>query len=266
MQLIEVKAQAGYLWFRQGIWLFRRNPLAFMMMFFTYIFAMLLVSLIPIVGDFLPLVCIPGISIGFMAACRDAILGKPVYPLALIGGFRSYGPTVARQLLILGVVYAAAIIFAFGVSALADGGMLFDLMVIGGTITPDMLANGNESLAVILLIVAYIPIAMLFWFAPVLIAWHDVPPHKALFFSWVACWRNRSAFALYGLIWAALAIGTSFILTLIFQAFSMGDAAVTILMPISIVFSTMLYCSFYATYRGCFALPTAVPEPVEPTL
>ena len=49
MQLIEVKAQAGYLWFRQGIWLFRRNPLAFMMMFFTYIFAMLLVSLIPIV-------------------------------------------------------------------------------------------------------------------------------------------------------------------------------------------------------------------------
>src|ERR1700722_15982269 len=130
MQLIEVKAQAGYLWFRQGIWLFRRNPLAFMMMFFTYIFAMLLVSLIPIVGDFLPLVFIPGISVGFMAACRDAILGKPVYPLALISGFRSYGPTVARQLLILGVVYAAAIIFAFGVSALADGGVLFDLMVI----------------------------------------------------------------------------------------------------------------------------------------
>ena len=51
MQLIEVKAQAGYLWFRQGIWLFRRNPLAFMMMFFTYIFAMLLVSLVPLIGE-----------------------------------------------------------------------------------------------------------------------------------------------------------------------------------------------------------------------
>ena len=44
MQLIEVPAKAGYVWFRQGIWLFRRNPLAFITLFFTYLLAITLVS------------------------------------------------------------------------------------------------------------------------------------------------------------------------------------------------------------------------------
>ena len=38
MQLIEVPAKTGYVWFRQGIWLFRSNPLAFLTVFFAYLF------------------------------------------------------------------------------------------------------------------------------------------------------------------------------------------------------------------------------------
>ena len=48
MQLIEVPAKAGYVWFRQGIWLFRRNPLAFITLFFTYLLAITLVFNVPV--------------------------------------------------------------------------------------------------------------------------------------------------------------------------------------------------------------------------
>ena len=55
MQLIEVPAKTGYVWFRQGIWLFRKNPLAFLTLFFTYLLVMTLAAQIPVVGGVLPL-------------------------------------------------------------------------------------------------------------------------------------------------------------------------------------------------------------------
>ena len=38
MQLKQAKARDGYLWIRQGFWLFKKNPLAFFMLIFLYIF------------------------------------------------------------------------------------------------------------------------------------------------------------------------------------------------------------------------------------
>ena len=55
MQLIEVPAKTGYVWFRQGIWLFRRNPFAFLTLFFAYLFVMTLISRVPLLGPLLPL-------------------------------------------------------------------------------------------------------------------------------------------------------------------------------------------------------------------
>jgi hypothetical protein len=234
MQLIEVPAKTGYVWFRQGIWLFRKNPLAFLTLFFTYLLVMTLAAQIPVVGGVLPLVFIPGVAVGFMAACRNTIAGKPVFPTILVDGFHSYGPAVAKRLLALGVLYVVAMALVLAGSALADGGPL----------------------AVIAAFAFYIPVAMIFWFSPVLIAWHDVPPVKAMFFSIVSCWRNRGAFIVFGALWFAVATTVSFGLSALMQALGAGDFAFAILMPATMIVTTMLYCSFYATYRGCFGVQT----------
>jgi hypothetical protein len=256
MQLIEVPAKTGYVWFRQGIWLFRKNPLAFLTIFFTYLFAMTLVSRIPMVGAVLPLAFIPGVAVGFMAACRDTIAGKPVFPTILADGFRSYGGTVARRLIVLGALYITAMAAVFAGSALADGGMLLKMMLGGAQVEPEALANSDIPLAVLVAFAFYMPVAMLFWFAPILAAWHDVPPAKAMFFSIVSCWRNRGAFIVYAALWFAVAIAVSFGLSALMQALGAADYAFAVLMPASIILTTMLYCSFYATYRGCFGVPT----------
>ncbi|MBU6487793.1 MAG: hypothetical protein KGQ57_08200 [Burkholderiales bacterium] len=254
MQLTEVSAKTGYVWYRQGIWLFRRNPLGFLTIFFTYLLAMWAVSLIPFVGAVLPLVLIPGVAVGFMAACRDTVAGKLVFPTVLADGFRSYGATAAVRLLELGGIYIAAIALVFASSALADGGVLFKLMMGTAAVTPETLMGSNLLLAGLVSFVCYLPVAMLFWFAPVLTAWHDVPPVKAMFFSLVTCWRNRGAFIVYGALWLLTAVVVSTGLSLLMDAIGARAYAFTVLFPASITLTTMLYCSFYATYRGCYGV------------
>ncbi|MFL9986959.1 BPSS1780 family membrane protein [Paraburkholderia sediminicola] len=256
MQLIEVPAKTGYVWFRQGIWLFRKNPLAFLTLFFTYLLVMTLAAQIPVIGGVLPLVFIPGVAVGFMAACRNTIAGKPVFPTILVGGFHSYGPVVAKRLLALGVLYVVAMALVLAGSALADGGTLLKVMLGMAAMDQNAIANSNVPLAVITAFAFYIPVAMIFWFSPVLIAWHDVPPVKAMFFSIVSCWRNRGAFIVFGALWFAVATTVSFGLSALMQALGAGDFAFAILMPATMIVTTMLYCSFYATYRGCFGVQT----------
>ncbi|MBB3256986.1 hypothetical protein F4827_001788 [Paraburkholderia bannensis] len=260
MQLIEVPAKQGYVWFRQGIWLFRRNPLAFLTLFFAYLLAMTLISAVPLIGGVLPLIFVPGVAVGFMAACRDTIAGKPVFPTILVDGFRSYGPNVTKHLFVLGGIYVVAMTLVLAASALVDGGELLRLMTLGGTLDTEAIENSNVPLAVLASLAVYLPVSMLFWFAPVLTAWHDVPPIKAMFFSIVSCWRNKGAFVVYGALWFALSMGVAVGLSNLLRALGAGDYALAIVMPALILVTTMIYCSFYATYRGCYGIQEKPPE------
>ena len=256
MQLIEVPAKTGYVWFRQGIWLFRKNPLAFLMVFLTYLLVMMAVSQIPVVGAVLPLLFIPGVAVGFMAACRNTIAGKPVFPTILVDGFHTYGPVVARRLLVLGVLYVLAMALVLAGSALADGGMLLRVMLGSLTMDDSAVANSNVPFAVVTALAFYVPVAMLFWFSPILAAWHDIPPIKAMFFSVVSCWRNRGAFVVFAALWFAVVTVVSIGLSTLMQVLGAGEFENMVLMPATMIVTTMLYCSFYATYRGCFGVQT----------
>ncbi|MGI4860237.1 MAG: BPSS1780 family membrane protein [Janthinobacterium lividum] len=264
MHLKHASAKTGYLWFRQGLGIFRRHPLVFVTLFFAYLFVMRLVSLPPVIGSLILLLLIPGVSVGFLAASRDVLAGKPAFPTVLISGFREHGTVAAQRLLVLGVVYIVAIALVFAVSALADGGVLAQMVLLGnGPPSEDAMRDASPNAAVLVSLLAYVPVAMLFWFAPVLVAWHDVPPLKALFFSWVVCWRNRAAFAVYTLLWGALTMTVSLVLTLVLQLSGAGAMGLVVLMPVSAVITAMLYCSFYATYRGCFDVDGPALPPVR---
>lgn len=248
MQLIEVPAKDGYQWFRRSISLFRRAPLTFLTVFFAYLFALMLLSLPPVIGSVLPLLVIPGASLGFLVAARRVLQKELALPTVLLAGFREYGPLARRRLLVLGVLYVVGISLCFAVSTLVDGGTFANVMLLGGRLNEEEFAAGNFGGAMLATMLAYIPVAALFWFSPVLVAWHDTSVGKALFFSWIAVWRNRGAFVVFGLLWLALALGLSLIITFLIQALNLGGAALTVLMPVSVILTSMLYCSFYITY------------------
>jgi len=247
MQLIEVPAKTGYVWFRQGIWLFRKNPLAFLTLCFAYTLVMTLIARVPYVGGLVFLILIPGVSVGFMAGCRDTIAGKPVFPTILVDGFRSHGNAAAKRLLLLGALFIAAMTAVATVATFVDSGMLAQQIASA----EDVPVKG------MLTFFAFsIPVAMLFWFAPILCAWHDMPVAKAFFASFVSCWRNRGAFIVYGVLWIVLLLAVVTILAILVQQLGTDESLTfAVMTTVSTIFTAMIYCSVYATYRGCFSVP-----------
>ncbi len=264
MQLNLVGAKTGYLWFRQGLWLFRRNPIGLLLLMLTASFALLLLTAIPVIGSIAFFVLLPAVMVAFMIACRDVVLGKPVNPAVLVAGLHLYGKRVARSLLILGAVCAAACAMLFALVAWVGNGAFLDLVLSNSAPTDATLAGANLGVPLAALWLGAVPIFMLFWFSPVLIAWHDVPPLKAMFFSFVACSRNWGALLVLYLLWLAVGFASLLLLSLVVSALGLGwQVLMAAVIPLETLWATALLCSAYATYRGCFKAPDDRPGSVS---
>ena len=251
MKLNSVAPKEGYTWIRQGIWQFKQNPLGFLMLVFMYVFVAQLAVLVPVIGVFAVLLLTPTLSVGFMTACRQAIQKERIRPSIYVIALQS-SPLIRKRILQLGLVYAALILaLSFILSMLVDFELLIPLMTNDKPITPEVV----RQIYLILFFggLLYIPVAMLMWFSPVLVAWADMPVAQALFSSAIACWANRGAFFLYIAIWGAILIAIPLTIGSIFDALDLGQAASFIIAPISMAGLTVMHCSFFATWKACFA-------------
>jgi hypothetical protein len=250
MKLNYVAPKEGYTWIRQGIWLFKQNPLGFLMLVFMYVFAAQLAVIIPVIGVFAVLLLTPTLSVGFMTACRQAILKERIKPSVYIAALKS-GQMIRKRILQLGLVYAAMIVLlSFILSLLVDFELLLPLMTSDKPITPEALRQ--VYLVLFFGAMLYVPVAMLMWFSPVLVAWEDMSVPQALFSSALACWSNKAAFFLYLSIWSAILIAIPLTIGMIFDAMNLGQVASYIIAPISMAGLTVMHCSFYATWKACF--------------
>ena len=251
MKLNSVAPKEGYTWIRQGIWLFKQNPLGFLMLVFMYVFVAQLAILVPVIGIFAVLLLTPTLSVGFMTACRQAIQKERIRPSVYVIALQS-SPLIRKRILQLGLVYAALILaLSFILSMLVDFELLIPIMTNDKPISPEVV----RQIYLILFFggLLYIPVAMLMWFSPVLVAWADMPVAQALFSSAIACWANRGAFFLYIAIWGAILIAIPLTIGSIFDALDLGQAASFIIAPISMAGLTVMHCSFFATWKACFA-------------
>ena len=251
MKLNYIAPKEGYTWIRQGIWLFKQNPIGFLMLVFLYVFVAQLAVFIPVIGVFAVLLLTPTLSVGFMTACRQAIQKERIKPTVYLVALQS-GLIVRKRILQLGLVYAAMILLlSFILSLLVDFELLIPLMTSDKPITPE--AIRQVYLVLFFGAMLYVPVAMLMWFSPVLVAWADMPVAQALFSSCLACWTNKAAFFLYLSIWSAVLIAIPLTVGMIFDAIGLGQAASFIIAPISMAGLTVMHCSFYATWKACFA-------------
>lgn len=251
MKLNYIAPKEGYTWIRQGIWLFRQNPIGFLMLVFLYVFVAQLAVFIPVIGVFAVLLLTPTLSVGFMTACRQAIQKERISPIVYLVALKS-GVIVRKKILQLGLVYAAMILLlSFILSLLVDFDLLIPLMTSDKPITPE--AIRQVYLVLFFGAMLYVPVAMLMWFSPVLVAWADMSVAQALFSSCLACWTNKAAFFLYLSIWSAILIAIPLSVGMIFDALGLGQAASFIIAPISMAGLTVMHCSFYATWKACFA-------------
>ena len=247
----KLPASTGWHWVKQGFGLFRKQPGGLSMLFLGYMVCMLLVSIIPLLGQLLPVILVPIFSVAFAQGCLNIDQGKRVLPNLLLSGFRKPALPV---LFGLGVLYIITAILAIGASSLVDGGTLWQLVTgqLNPQTSPDVIRESNIGSAILLTIVMYIPAAMAFCFAAPLIYWQQVSLGKALFFSFFAVWRSLSAFIVFASTWFAISIVTS---QLLFMIVGRTPMAIQLMMPLSMILTVIMHCSFYAAYRQIFGVP-----------
>ena len=250
-----IPSQVGIEWIRQGFALFRKQPAELSMLFLLYMLLMFAVSLIPLIGQALPLLLVPVFSMAFLQACVHIEQGKKVLPNLLWTGFRSPALPILLQ---LGVIYMLAAVFSVAASSVVDGGLFWKLL--SGQLNPEKekIVADALPLAMIFAALIYIPFCMALWHAAPLAAWPRMSLVKSIFYSFFAVRNCGKAFLAYGLGWIVMGIAIpAFISAILMLAIGRSEIMMMVLMPFSIVMTIVMYCSFYPTYVQVFDRPEA---------
>ncbi|GAB3192071.1 BPSS1780 family membrane protein [Hydrogenophaga aquatica] len=250
MRLNHVPARTGLLWVKLGIRTFLRQPLALAGLFFMFMMAVSVLTLVPIVGAALALALLPAATLGLMAATRDAASGNFPMPAVLASAFRA-GQERMRAMMVLGGMYAIGSFVVMGLSALLTGD-LGQALQPTTEITEEALRQPAMLRQLLVNMVLYIPLGLLFWHAPALVHWHGVSPAKSLFFSAMACWTNKGAMLVYFLAWSGVFLGFALAVVTL-ASFVGGPQLLGVLMfPMAMLMSAMFFTSLYFTFRDSF--------------
>ena len=255
MQALTLPAAHGWRWLTDGFRIFRRNHLLLTFLVVSYWMLMAVVNVIPLVGTIATTLCIPAFSVSLMNACRNIDRGIALGPQLLFSGFENN----LRSLLTLGAIYLVAMVGILAVSALADGGALMQMMLAGEKPDEETMSSGRLLLATQVALVLLCPLVMAYWYAPVLAGWHDLPPGKALFFSFVACLRNWRAFLVYSLAVMGAALLVPLLVGVLAALFPDSAALLTVLLSVLLILilAPTLFASFYVSYRDVFVTTRA---------
>lgn len=263
MKLRQVPARQGALWVRNGFRIFFRKPIAFAMLFASFLFAGLVFMLLPYVGGLLLLMALPLATLGFMLGTQAALKGDS--PTAAVF-WQPLRVDKARRLsmLKLGLVYAACTVAILWLADAVDGGkfdalqaLMADSKTPAEEIQKRLLDPQLQSGLAVRLGLASL-LSLPFWHAPALVHWGAQGWAKAMFFSTVACWRNKAAFAVYGLVWLAVVLLFAALLNTIFVALDATRFVPAAAMPAGLMFSTVFYASLFFSFVDCFE-PTVGP-------
>ena len=260
MKLNLVPARTGIEWVKLGIRTFFRQPLALAGLFFMFMALMTIASQVPYLGFVLAMTLLPSATLGLMAATLDACNNRFPMPIVLLSAFRA-NKQKTRDMLVLGALYALGFLLAMGASYLVDGGSFARVYLGGEPPTREMILTPEFQAAMWVFIGLHIPLSLMFWHAPALVYWHDLPPVKSLFFSIVACFRNFWAYAVFALTWLGVLVMTVLVVTTLSTLLGVPGLAGDLLFPGLMMLTAMFFTSLYFTFRDTFEPPPEAPTP-----
>jgi len=265
-----VGARHGWHWLRDAFAILGRNVALWMLFVFTYLVTLSAVSAVPLLGPLIFLVTTPAFTLSFAVMARESGAGRPLIPSQLFAGFRHN----LIPVLILGALYAVAFSLFAWISTLLYGETLSALM--RGRPRPD----DSPIIALIGTAALYVPVFVSFWFAPLLVGWHDMSAQKAVFFSLFAALRNWRAMLWYGVLLFALWGIAAAALAAVIRIFgppigpdgvsieslrSVVMLATIVATPLGLAGFALLLITYYTSYRDIFSTEEGSPEPHPPT-
>jgi hypothetical protein len=274
MKLQTVPAGRGAQWAREGVRTFFMRPAVFAAMTGAVVFGLLLVKLLPVLALLL-LPLAPVVTLGFMIATR-AVRGGGRPTLAVFVEPLRTDRTRTIALLRLGLIYTAATFAIMWLGDLVAGDgtevLLESAPGPGGAASAASAPGGAPAVAIapgavfgLLLQFALAGVLSVpFWHAPALVYWERQGCAQALFSSTLACWRNRGAFFVYGLVWLGYVMGLSLVVGLLVALAGQPQWLMVASAPLSLIVAALFYPSLYFTFADCFVAADRDPKEETP--
>jgi len=277
MKLLRAEPGQGLVWIRRSFRAFRSQPFGLAGLFALCAFVAYALSWIPVVGGALLPVLAPTGSLLFMIATSRVEAGEKPLPGALATLLGAGRPRLL-ELLKLGVAYLAASVVAMLIFWAFDGGATETWMeAVSSTSAPAASAPSPQTaplpdarvlfsslLRLVLLALLSVP----FWHAPAIVYWGRQGFVRSLVFSTMAIWRNRGAFAVFGLGWFGLSLAFAMVFSVLVALLGVPQkpSIVAVLVFVSAIsfYLTLMYTSLWFTVTGCFAIDddAAAPPPL----
>lgn len=264
MQAAKLPITAGWQWILDGWALYRRQPLPMTMWALMTAILINISYILLIVGQAMLIIVTPMLTFITLSACRRIAREEAMTFGLWLQPVRGR-PDIRSGLLKLGVVYFVFCLVAGLLATLPYTQSIAAAIGDDGQIDPGRFAAAIKA-PLITFGILYILVSAFFWHAPALIGWHRIKMTQAMFYSMVACWRNKWPFLAYGSSWAAMFIGLQMLGSILVQAGVSPAGAHLMLTPLNLVVAAVLYCSFYPAYVRVFGAnhPTDHAGPMPP--
>lgn len=240
MQASKLTPARGLSWLLAGMVLVRRSPMPLLSAASTIAMLALLLGTTPVLGQVALLLLLPVFEVGMFLSCRAASEREFVHPALLFSGFRMN----LRPLFALGGIRLLGstliLLLAFMISGIDVEAL--KAAAISKQLPPEALQQAAMRL-VAWFVALRLPLEMATWFATPCIALRGAPVIKALFFSFIACWRNLGAMIVFVL---ALALLGGLLPSLLLTA--LGALPQMVALPLFAVAVVVGVAVFYAAF------------------
>lgn len=234
MEATKLSAGTGWLWIKQGTYLFKKSPVLWVTLTIIGMAGLIGIASIPVVGDPLATLLFPVMFSGFLWGCHALEHDEELELAHLFAGFHHR----TQQLVTLGGLNLVGQLLIFGAMMLTGGAALVAILMKGSPVEdPEVIVQAatGAGFAILLGIALFSVLLLATQFAPMLVTFDQRSPLEALKLSLRACLRNIAPLTVYGLMMMLFAIAASLPMML----------GWLLLLPIMIT-------SIYAAYRGIF--------------
>lgn len=234
MRVVDVPALSGASWIAEAFNMFRAQPMAWISLTSAWFVVSFVMVLIPLIGAPAMTMCQPAFFAGFVLACRDQEMGKPVTFLHLLAGFRASGRSLI-QIGSVSLLAELAVMMALSAFGFFDG--LRDLDRNNPSI--EVIANAMRAQGGLWFVAAaaIVVIKGALWFTAALMAHQPMPASHAIRWSFFALIGNIIPLTLFAL----------FMFGLMFMAMLPWFLGMLVFVPI---YAIAHYTSFKAVFRA----------------
>jgi hypothetical protein len=250
--LDKLPARTGWLWLREGMTMYRRQPGALTTLLFIGILASMVLSSINTIGPLLTGILIPSLSMAVLGGCAMIDRNERVRLQVFLTGFRK--PVLPRMLK-LGLVYLGLVLLlTVAISLMVDEKFLQQVAKPDPNNVPQF--DGGSALGLLAVFLLEVASFSALAFAAPLIVWKGMAVGKAVFYSVVAVARAWRVFVVLFISWFGFMLASSMFASALFGLVSRNLAQAAMLW-VMLLFVLFMQCAIYAGYRQLFGQPEA---------